>query len=91
MVEKVIIMGAAGRDFHNFNIYFKDNRRYHVVAFTAAQIPDIDQRSYPSAFAGGLYPDGIPIYPEAMLARLIADHQVDLVAFSYSEDRKSVV
>ena len=85
MVEKVIIMGAAGRDFHNFNIYFKDNRRYHVVAFTAAQIPDIDQRSYPSAFAGGLYPDGIPIYPEAMLARLIADHQVDLVAFSYSD------
>jgi len=85
MFEKVIIMGAAGRDFHNFNIYFKDNRRYHVVAFTAAQIPDIDQRSYPSAFAGGLYPDGIPIYPEAMLARLIADHQVDLVAFSYSD------
>jgi predicted GTPase len=85
MVEKVIIMGAAGRDFHNFNIYFKDNRRYHVVAFTAAQIPDIDQRSYPSAFAGGLYPDGIPIYPEPMLARLIADHQVDLVAFSYSD------
>lgn len=85
MVEKVIIMGAAGRDFHNFNIYFKDNQRYHVVAFTAAQIPDIDQRSYPSEFAGGLYPDGIPIYPEAMLARLIADHQVDLVAFSYSD------
>jgi predicted GTPase len=85
MVEKVIIMGAAGRDFHNFNIYFKDNQRYHVVAFTAAQIPDIDQRSYPSAFAGGLYPDGIPIYPEAMLARLIAEHQVDLVAFSYSD------
>ena len=85
MVEKVIIMGAAGRDFHNFNIYFKDNSRYHVVAFTAAQIPDIEQRSYPARLAGGLYPEGIPIYPEAMLANLIADNQVDLVAFSYSD------
>ncbi len=85
MAEKVIIMGAAGRDFHNFNIYFKDNSRYHVVAFTAAQIPDIEQRSYPARLAGGLYPEGIPIYPEAMLANLITDNQVDLVAFSYSD------
>lgn len=85
MVENVIIMGAAGRDFHNFNIYFKDNRRYRVIAFTAAQIPDIDQRAYPPELAGGLYPEGIPIYPEAMLARLITEHQVDLVAFSYSD------
>jgi predicted GTPase len=85
MVEKVIIMGAAGRDFHNFNTYFKDNLRYHVVAFTAAQIPDIEQRSYPEQLAGRLYPKGIPIYPEAMLSRLITDNQVDLVAFSYSD------
>ena len=85
MVEKVIIMGAAGRDFHNFNTYFKDNPRYHVVAFTAAQIPDIEQRSYPEQLAGKLYPKGIPIYPEAMLSRLITDNQVDLVAFSYSD------
>jgi predicted GTPase len=85
MIEKVIIMGAAGRDFHNFNTYFKDNLRYHVVAFTAAQIPDIEQRSYPQQLAGRLYPKGIPIYPEAMLSRLITDNQVDLVAFSYSD------
>ncbi len=85
MVEKVIIMGAAGRDFHNFNTYFKDNPRYQVVAFTAAQIPDIEQRSYPEQLSGKLYPKGIPIYPEAMLSRLITDNQVDLVAFSYSD------
>jgi predicted GTPase len=85
MVEKVIIMGAAGRDFHNFNVYFKDNPRYQVVAFTAAQIPDIEQRSYPAEFAGKLYPDGISIYPEAALASLITEHKVDLVAFSYSD------
>ena len=85
MIEKVIIMGAAGRDFHNFNTYFKDNLRYHVVAFTAAQIPDIEQRSYPEQLAGRLYPKGIPIYPEAMLSKLITDNLVDLVAFSYSD------
>lgn len=85
MVEKVIIMGAAGRDFHNFNVYFKDNPRYCVKAFTAAQIPDIAQRSYPAQLAGGLYPEGIPIYPESELARLITEHRADLVAFSYSD------
>lgn len=85
MVENVIIMGAAGRDFHNFNVYFRDNSRYRVVAFTAAQIPDIAQRSYPAALAGGLYPGGIPIYSEGELARLITEHAVDLVAFSYSD------
>jgi predicted GTPase len=85
MVEKVIIMGAAGRDFHNFNVYFKDNPRYRVVAFTAAQIPDIEQRSYPAELAGKLYPEGISIYPEAVLAPLIEEHKVDLVAFSYSD------
>jgi predicted GTPase len=85
MVEKVIIMGAAGRDFHNFNVYFRDNPRYRVVAFTAAQIPNIECRLYPPSLAGGLYPEGIPIYPEEHLAGLIRNHHVDLVAFSYSD------
>ena len=85
MVEKVIIMGAAGRDFHNFNIYFRDNTRYKVIGFTAAQIPDIEGRLYPQALAGDLYPDGIPIYPEERLTDLIQEHKADLVAFSYSD------
>jgi predicted GTPase len=85
MVEKVIIMGAAGRDFHNFNIYFRNNPRYEVVAFTAAQIPTIEGRLYPPELAGKLYPRGIPIYPEAELASLIQKHQADLVVFSYSD------
>ncbi|MCK5206063.1 MAG: GTPase, partial [Desulfobacterales bacterium] len=85
MIEKVIIMGAAGRDFHNFNVYFKDNNRYNVIAFTAAQIPDIAGRLYPPELAGKLYPEGIPIHPEADLAELIRKHEVDLVAFSYSD------
>jgi predicted GTPase len=85
MVEKVIIMGAAGRDFHNFNIYFKDNPRYEVVAFTAAQIPMIEGRSYPPELAGEFYPEGIEIHAEDQLAALIREHQVDLVAFSYSD------
>ena len=85
MIEKVIIMGAAGRDFHNFNVYFKGNERYDVVAFTAAQIPDIAGRLYPPELAGERYPEGIPIYPEESLAELIRKNQVDLVAFSYSD------
>ncbi len=85
MIEKVIIMGAAGRDFHNFNVYFKDNPRYEVVGFTAAQIPDIEGRLYPPELAGGMYPEGIIIYPEKQLADLIRKHRVDLVAFSYSD------
>ena len=85
MVEKVIIMGAAGRDFHNFNVYFKNNSRYKVIAFTAAQIPDIDERLYPGELAGNLYPEGLPIYPEDKVSDLIREHQVDLVAFSYSD------
>jgi predicted GTPase len=85
MVEKVIIMGAAGRDFHNFNVYFRDNPRYRVVAFTAAQIPAIEDRIYPPELAGGAYSDGIPIYPESELMHLIEQHHVDLVAFSYSD------
>lgn len=85
MVENVIIMGAAGRDFHNFNVYFKNNSRYQVVAFTAAQIPHIEGRLYPAELAGPLYPEGIPIYPEQDLVRLIRDHRIDLVVFSYSD------
>jgi predicted GTPase len=85
MIENVIIMGAAGRDFHNFNVYFRNNNRYNVIAFTAAQIPDIAGRLYPPELAGQLYPKGIPIYPEAELAELIRKHKVDLVAFSYSD------
>ncbi len=85
MIENVIVMGAAGRDFHNFNVYFKGKSRYRVVAFTATQIPDIEGRRYPAELAGELYPDGIPIYPESELPLLIRRHKVDLVAFSYSD------
>ncbi len=85
MVEKVIIMGAAGRDFHNFNVYFRGKPRYQVIAFTAAQIPKIEERLYPPGLAGKRYPNGIPIYPEAQLAELITKHRVDLVVFSYSD------
>jgi predicted GTPase len=85
MVEKVLIMGAAGRDFHNFNIYFRDNPRYHVVAITATQIPAIEDRLYPPELSGNLYPDGIPIYLESQLSELIRQHQIDLVALSYSD------
>ncbi|HOD53041.1 MAG TPA: GTPase, partial [Candidatus Cloacimonadota bacterium] len=84
--RRVIIMGAAGRDFHNFNTFFKNNDQYHVVAFTATQIPDIDGRKYPAALAGEeLYPEGIPIYAEEDLVSLIKDHNVDLVVFAYSD------
>ena len=85
MVEKVIIMGAAGRDFHNFNVYFRDNDRYQVVGFTATQIPDIDGRVYPPELSGKKYPTGIPIHSDENLAGLIKDNDVDLVAFSYSD------
>ncbi|MGE5421030.1 MAG: GTPase, partial [Chloroflexota bacterium] len=86
MIRKnVIIIGAAGRDFHNFNTYYRDNESYNVVAFTAAQIPDIAGRKYPKELAGKLYPNGIPIYNEADLPRLITDHNVDDCVFSYSD------
>jgi predicted GTPase len=85
MIENVIIMGAAGRDFHNFNVYFKDNHRYRVIGFTAAQIPNIEGRLYPPELAGELYPQGVRIYPEHQLADLIREYKVDLVAFSYSD------
>ncbi len=82
---KVLIMGAAGRDFHNFNMVFRDNDAYEVVAFTATQIPNIDGRRYPPELAGKLYPAGIPIYPEAELTQLIKQHQIDQVIFAYSD------
>lgn len=83
--RNVIIMGAAGRDFHNFNTFFRHNEHYNVVAFTAAQIPDIDGRRYPSSLAGDLYPDGIPIHDEQDLPRLIKDMHVQDCVFSYSD------
>ena len=84
-MKKVIIMGAAGRDFHNFNVYFRDNNSYEVVAFTATQIPDIEDRKYPAALAGSLYPDGIPIHAEEELPSLIKEQNVDDVIFAYSD------
>jgi len=85
MKKNVIIIGAAGRDFHNFNTCFRDNPDFNVVAFTAAQIPDIDDRKYPAGLAGDLYPDGIPIHTEADLTRLIREQDVDDCVFSYSD------
>ncbi|MGI6421598.1 MAG: cyclic 2,3-diphosphoglycerate synthase [Syntrophomonadaceae bacterium] len=83
--KRVIIMGAAGRDFHNFNTYFRDNNEYEVVAFTATQIPDIEGRMYPAAIAGPNYPEGIPIYPESDLDELINKYDIDQVVFAYSD------
>ena len=82
---RVIIMGAAGRDFHNFNVAFRDNDAYEVVCFTATQIPGIEGRRYPPELAGSLYPDGIPIYEEKDLPQLIAEYDVDQVVFAYSD------
>lgn len=83
--KKVVIMGAAGRDFHNFNVVFRDDPGYEVVAFTAAQIPGIANRVYPYPLSGALYPNGIPIYDESELPRLIREKGVDLVVLSYSD------
>ena len=83
--DRVIIMGAAGRDFHNFNVYFRGNEAYQVVAFTATQIPNIEGRVYPPELAGPGYPDGIPIYPESQLPELIEELNVDQVVFGYSD------
>ncbi len=83
--QRVLIMGAAGRDFHNFNVYFRHNPTYEVVAFTATQIPNIEGRVYPAELAGPLYPAGIPIYPEAELVDLIKAWQIDQVIFAYSD------
>jgi len=83
--KNAIIIGAAGRDFHNFNTFFRDNEDYNVLAFTAAQIPDIDDRKYPAQLAGKLYPDGIPIYGEEDLTGLIKKLEADFAVFSYSD------
>jgi predicted GTPase len=83
--ERVIIAGAAGRDFHDFNSVFRDSDAYEVVAFTATQIPNIEGRQYPPELSGSNYPDGIPIFPEADLESLIAEHEIDQVIFSYSD------
>lgn len=83
--KNVIIIGAAGRDFHNFNTYYRNNEFYNVVAFTAAQIPDIDGRKYPAELAGKLYPEGIPIYTQQELPALIKQLEADICSFSYSD------
>lgn len=83
--KNIVIIGAAGRDFHNFNTYYRNNDNYRVVAFTAAQIPDIDDRKYPAELAGSFYPEGIPIYPEEKLPEIIKDLNVDECVFSYSD------
>jgi len=85
VMDKVLIMGAAGRDFHNFNVYFRNNADYEVVAFTATQIPNIEGRVYPTELAGADYPEGIPIYPESELVDLIRELEVDQVVFAYSD------
>jgi len=88
---RIVIMGAAGRDFHNFNCLYRDNEKYEVVAFTATQIPDIEDRVYPAELAGSLYPEGIPILPEKDLEEIIRKHDVDEVWFSYSDVSHSYV
>ncbi|MGF3554830.1 MAG: cyclic 2,3-diphosphoglycerate synthase [Thermoplasmatota archaeon] len=89
--KRVLIMGAAGRDFHNFNVYFRDNENYNVLAFTATQIPDIAGRKYPAKLCGKLYPNGIPIYPEEDLTKLIKEYNIDHVVFAYSDIPNSYV
>ncbi|PWH15304.1 MAG: GTPase [Anaerolineae bacterium] len=84
-VTRILIMGAAGRDFHNFNVFYRNNPDVEVVAFTATQIPNIEGRLYPPELAGQRYPQGIPIYPEADLVNLIREKQVDQVVFAYSD------
>ena len=89
--KNIIIIGAAGRDFHNFNTYYRGNELYNVVAFTAAQIPDIDDRKYPTELAGNLYPQGIPIYPQDKLPELIKELKVDECVFAYSDIKYEAV
>src|SRR5918992_1581113 len=83
--RRIVIVGAAGRDFHNFNVRFRDDERCEVVAFTATQIPGIEGRVYPKELAGDLYPDGIPIVPEEELDGLVHDERIDEVVFAYSD------
>src|SRR5918911_1730533 len=82
---RVLIAGAAGRDFHNFNLVYRGNQNYEVVAFTATQIPNIEGRIYPAELAGDLYPRGIPILPESALEQLVREHEIDDVVFAYSD------
>ncbi len=91
MPIRTIIMGAAGRDFHNFNVFFRDNAEYEVVAFTATQIPDIEGRTYPKELAGKLYPKGIPIFAESDLIKLINETKAEQVVFAYSDVPHEVV
>ena len=85
MPVRTLIMGAAGRDFHNFNVFFRENPDYEIIAFTATQIPNIDDRKYPAALSGKNYPEGIPIYPESELIPLIEEHKIEQVIFAYSD------
>ncbi|MFO7944673.1 MAG: cyclic 2,3-diphosphoglycerate synthase [Anaerolineales bacterium] len=85
MAVRTVIMGAAGRDFHNFNVFYRDNPDYEVVAFTATQIPNIEGRKYPPVLSGEQYPEGIPIYPESKLVQLIQEEEIQEVVFSYSD------
>ena len=82
---RTVIMGAAGRDFHNFNTVFREDEKFEVVAFTATQIPNIEGRRYPPELSGELYPDGIPIYPETEISKIIKDKNIDQVIFAYSD------
>src|SRR4051794_41894943 len=82
---RVLIAGAAGRDFHNFNLVYRDSPVHEVVAFTATQIPNIDGRRYPAELAGSLYPEGIPILPERALEELVREHEIDSGVFAYSD------
>ncbi len=84
-MKRVLILGAAGRDFHNFNVLFRNNPDYQIVAFTATQIPDIAGRRYPSELAGRFYPQGIPIFEEKDMESLITEYEIDAVVFSYSD------
>src|SRR5271167_1788818 len=85
VMKRLLILGAAGRDFHNFNVLFRNNLDYQVVAFTATQIPDIAGRRYPPELAGRLYPEGIPIFEEKDMEKLVAEYEIDAVVFSYSD------
>jgi len=83
--KRILILGAAGRDFHNFNTYYRDNEEFEVVAFTATQIPGIEDKKYPAELAGSLYPNGIPIYTEKDMEKIISEHVIDQVVLSYSD------
>lgn len=89
--ERILILGAAGRDFHNFNVFFRNNEAYEVVGFTATQIPKIESRRYPAALSGKLYPEGLPIFPEHDMEKVIKEQKVDRVVFAYSDTSHETV